>query len=270
MLKDKLEEIADISFVTPSHLQHEKIGPRNIRAYEKLRSENSSTGGYLILLLGYARSPFRDIECYLRIVVGLDEEDIQLILKQYNSNSLSIESLPGIYTIRDISEAVYTMRDLEGNQQIEFDDISVKTKLISTRFDGTFGMLRFGEKSFFNTSLGFTAVWDYKPTNASHADSSDVMNSDEILNLSTISKTHLKCDVMGGSIVGGLRQQILFGFVLDKPPGYKVFCEPEKNHYKKIDKSVLNTITFYLENDNHEEIIFDGKNLTFTLQLIKI
>ena len=32
----------------------------------------------------YARSLFRDVESYLRIVVGLNEDDIQLILKQYN------------------------------------------------------------------------------------------------------------------------------------------------------------------------------------------
>ena len=36
----------------------------------------------MISLLGYARSLFRDFESYLRILVGLDEEDIQLILKE--------------------------------------------------------------------------------------------------------------------------------------------------------------------------------------------
>ena len=40
----------------------------------------------MILLLGYSRSLFRDFEGCLRIVNGLDEEDIQLILKQYNSH----------------------------------------------------------------------------------------------------------------------------------------------------------------------------------------
>ena len=34
----------------------------------------------MLLLLGYARSEFRDFESYLRIVVGLDEGDIQLLL----------------------------------------------------------------------------------------------------------------------------------------------------------------------------------------------
>ena len=42
--------------------------------------------------------------------------------------------------------------------------------------------------------------------------------------------------------------------VLDKPSGYKVFCEPETIHYKKTNKSVLNTITFYLEDDKNKEV----------------
>ena len=43
----------------------------------------------MIFLIGYARSPFRDFESYLRIVVDLDEDDIQLISKQYNSDSVT-------------------------------------------------------------------------------------------------------------------------------------------------------------------------------------
>ena len=80
----------------------------------------------------------------------------------------------------------------------------------------------------------------------------------------------MKCDVIDGSILDGLRQPIRFSFVLDKQPGYKVFCEPETIHYKRINKSVLNTITFYLEDDNNEEVNFNGETLTFTLQMIKI
>ena len=48
------------------------------------------------------------------------------------------------------------MVDHEGNLKIEYDDISMKTKLISTCFGGTFGTLGFDEKSFFNTLVGFT------------------------------------------------------------------------------------------------------------------
>ena len=80
----------------------------------------------------------------------------------------------------------------------------------------------------------------------------------------------MKCDVIDGVIQDGVRQPVQFCFVLDKPAGYKVFCEPETIHYKTINKSVLNTITFYLEDDNNEEVDFNGEPLTFTFQMIKI
>ena len=80
----------------------------------------------------------------------------------------------------------------------------------------------------------------------------------------------MKCDVIDDSVVDGVRQPILYSFDLDKPSGYKVFCEPERIHYKKMNKSILKTITFYLEDDNNEDVDFNGETLTFTLQMIKI
>ena len=79
----------------------------------------------------------------------------------------------------------------------------------------------------------------------------------------------MNCDVINGSIINGVQQPILCSFYLDKPPGYKVFFEPETINWKK-NKSVLNTITFYLENDDHEEGNYNGETLTFTLQMMKV
>ena len=186
-----------------------------------------------------------------------------MILKQYNEKFVSYELDPGNYTIEDIQKAVCPLGDHKGTLQIEYDDLNKKVKLILTRFGETFGTLRFDKKSFFHILLGFTPYWDYKPTG--------VYTSDKIiLNLNTINKIHLKCDIIDGSIQDGVRQPIIFSFVLDKPSGYKVFCEAETIHYKKINKSVLNTITFYLEDDNNKEVNFNGDSLTFTLQMIKI
>ena len=270
-LKDEVEEIVNIANITDDHLEDETIVPHVIKAYWELKSEKSSTDGYNILLMGYGVSPFRDFESYLRIVVGLEEDDIRLILKQYNANFVTYELDPGSYTIEDLQKAVYPLGDHEGTLQIEYDDLNKKTELILTRFGSTFGILRFDKKSFFHTLLGFTPYWDYKPTNEIHAISPKVYTNDKvILNLNTIDKIHLKCDSIDGSIQDGLRQPILFSFVLDKPSGYKVFCEPETIHYKKINKFVLNTITFYLEDDNNDEVDFNGETLTFTLQMIKI
>ena len=75
--------------------------------------ENSSTDGYVIKLVGYVRSLSRDFENSLRIVVGLVEDGFQIFLKQYNSFPITYELSPGIYAIKDIAEAVYTMGTLK-------------------------------------------------------------------------------------------------------------------------------------------------------------
>ena len=255
-LKDELEEILNIPEITDDHLEDETLAPRIAETYWKLRSDKTSHDGYIILLTGYANSSFRDFESYLRIFVGLEEDNIRLILKQYNEKFITYEIDPGNYNIEDIQKVVYSLGDHENTLQIEYDDLIKKVKL------KTFETLRFDEKSFFHTLLGFTPYWDYKP---------DVYTCDKIiLNLNTINKIHLKCDIINGSIQDGVRQPILFSFVLDKPAGYKIFCEPETIHYKKINKNILNSVTFYLEDDNNKEVNFNGEMLTFTLQMIKI
>ena len=274
-LKDELEEILNIPHITNEHLDDEIIGPRIIDEYIKLSNEKKNSDGYMILLLGYSASPFRDFESYLRLVIGLDEEDIQLILKEYNSHFITYELTPGIYTIQDISDAIQTFSGHQEIIQLEYDDISMRTTIVLkfNNEEAKFALrtLRFDKQSFFHTLLGFSPYWDYKPSNSNHVLIPGVYPSDKIfLNLNTIDKIHLKCDCIDGSIKDGVRQPILFSFVLDEPSGYKVFCEPETIHYKKINKSVLNTITFYLEDDNNNEVNFNQETLTFTLQMINI
>ena len=87
--------------------------------------------------------------------------------------------------------------------------------------------------------------------------------------LSLMNKFHLKCDCIDGSVLNGVRQSLIYSFVLNQPSGYKVFCEPETIHNNKIKKSVLNTITCYLEDNHNKEVNFNGETLTFTLQMIK-
>ena len=105
----------------------------------------------------------------------------------------------------------------------------MKTKFILKYIGGqkmfVLGTLRYDERSFLHTLLGFTPYWDYKPNN-----SSGVYTSDKILNLGTVNKIHLNCDCIVGSVVNGVREPMLFSFVLDKKPDYKVFCEPETIH----------------------------------------
>ena len=119
-----------------------------------------------------------------------------------------------------------------GTLQLDFDAINLKTKLNLKRSGEHFEILGFNEKSFFIILLGFTQFWDFKHSYSTHFDSPAVHTSDEILILSTIDIILLKRDDIDGSVVNGLREAILFSFVLDKPSGYKVSSQPEVIHSK--------------------------------------
>ena len=184
-LKDKLEEVLNIPHITTKHLDDEILGPRIIDEYIKLSIEEKNRDGYMILLFGYSASSFRDPEGYLRLVIGLDEKDIQLILKEYNSHFITYELTPRIYTIQDISEAIKTFSGHQETIQLEYDDISMRTTIVvkfkneKTKF--ALGTLRFDRQSFFHTLLGFSPYWDYKPSNSSHVLIPGVYLSDKII-----------------------------------------------------------------------------------------
>ena len=118
-LKDELEEILNISHITIEHLDDEILGPRIIDEFIKLSNEKKNTDGYLILLFGCCASSFGDFEGYLRLVIGLDEEDMQLILKEYNSHFITYQLTPGIYRMQDISNAIKTFSGHEETIELE-------------------------------------------------------------------------------------------------------------------------------------------------------
>ena len=263
-VRDEIEKDLDIEDITPEDLQDDIIGPIIIEEYNEQVTKRMNDEQYMNILAIYTSSVFQDFESFLRAQIDLVEDDIKLVLDEYNSSFMNYKLEPGIYTFKDISEALLNNLQVEypgpsNVIDIEYDDITMKTKMVVK--SGIIA-IRFDEKSFFSTIVGFTHGWDYKHYNK--------YTSQKIVNLSNTNKIHLKCDVIDGSLVNGIRQAILYSFVLDKPSGYKVFCQPETIHYKKINKSVLNTITFYLEDNDHKEVNFNGETLTFTLQMIKI
>ena len=263
-IRDEIERALGISEITATDLQDDIIGPNIIDEYREQVTKRMKDGQYMKILAGYVSSVFQDFESYLRTEVDLVQDDVKLVLDEYNSSFITYELDPGIYTFKDISEALFNILQSEypgpsNVIDIEFDDITRKTKLVVN--NGIIA-IRFDETSFFSTILGFTSGWDYKHYNK--------YTSQKVVYLGNTNKIHLKCDCIDGSVLNGIRQPILFSFVLDKLPGYRVFCEPETIHYKKIIKSVLNTITFYLEDDSDKEVDFNQETLTFTLQMIKI
>ena len=263
-VRDDIERDLDISDITATDLQDEIIAPSIIEEYKEQVAKRMKNEQYMNILAIYTSSVFQDFESFLRTQIDLVEDDIKLVLDEYNSSFVTYELEPGIYSYRDLSEALFYILQSEYPSSdseilIRIDDITRKSKLV---VNSGIIAIRFDENSFFNTILGFTPGWDYKHYNQ--------YLSQKIVNLTNTNKIHLKCDVIDRSVVNGDRQPILYSFVLDKPSGYKVFSEPETIHYKKINKFVLNTITFYLEDDNNEQVDFNGETLTFTLQMIKI
>ena len=219
---------------------------------------------YMKILAGYTSSVLEDFESYLRAEVDLVEEDIKMVLDEYNSSFMTYELEPRIYTFEGPSESLYNILQPEyptssSQSVIELDDNNRKAKLVVRSVNIA---MRFDKKSFFCTVLGFAPCWDYKHYNE--------YISRKNVNLSTLNKIHLESDVIDGSNRNRSRQPILFSFILDKPPGYQVFCQPETIHFKKINKFVLSLATLYLEDNNKEEVDFNGETLTFTLQMIEI
>ena len=226
-VKGEIEKDLDIEDITAEDLQDDIIAPIIIEEYKEQVTKRMNDEQYMSILAIYTSSVFQDFESFLRTQIDLVEDDIKLVSDEYNSNFITYELAPGIYSYRDIAEAVFYILQSEYPQSsseilIRLDDITRKTKLVVR--SGIIA-IRFDEKSFFSTILGFTPGWDYKHYNQ--------YLSQKILNLSNTNKIHLKCDVIDGSVVNGVRQPILYSFVLDKPSGYKVFSEPETIHYKK-------------------------------------
>ena len=143
---------------------------------------------------------------------------------EYKTSFITYDLELGSYISIDLLEAPFKVLQPEYEVcnnpiDIEFDDTTMKTKLIVR---SRIKAIRFDEKSFFSTILGFISHWDYKQCNE--------YVSRKVLKLSTINKIHLKTNIIDGSVVNGIRQPTLVSFVLDKPAGYKIFCEPETIH----------------------------------------
>ena len=253
----------EITDITATDLQDDTMGPIIIDEHRKQVTKRMKEEKYMDILAFYFMSVFQDFEKFLRTEIDSVEDDFKLILDEENSSFVTYELQPGSYTFAGLSEAVFNILQLEnpGSKNaidIEIDDITRKSKLVVK--PGIIA-IRLDEKLFLSTILGFNYDWDHNHYNKD--------TSQKYVNFSTTNQIHLKCDVTCGSVVKGLRLPILYCFSLVKPAGYKIFSRPETVKYRKIKQSFLNTITFYLEDDNHDEIDFNGETLTFILQMIK-
>ena len=206
-VRDEIEKDSDISDTTATGLQDDLIAPIIIEEYREQVSERMKDEQYMNILAIYTSSVFQDFESFLRTQIDLIEDDVKLVSDEYNSSFTTYELEPGIYSYREISEALFNFLQLEYPSSdskilIRLDDITRKTKLVVS--SGLIA-IRFDEKSFFSTILGFTAGWDYEHCNQN--------SSQKNVNLSSTKKIQLKCDVINGSVVDGVNQPIIYSFV---------------------------------------------------------
>ena len=157
-VRDDIERDLDISDITPTDLQDDIIVPIMIEEYREQVTKKMKDVGYMNIVAGYVGSVFQDFESYLRTEVDLVEDDIKLVLEEYNSSFITYELEPGIYTFKDISEALFNILQSEypgpsNVNDIEYEDITMKTKLV---VKSEIIAIRFDEKSFFSNVLGFT------------------------------------------------------------------------------------------------------------------
>ena len=192
----------------------------------------------------------------------IDILDLEYIPTKRKSYSLT----PGNFEVLDLNNTLKYI--LPGNVKMSFtiDDVRLKSNLKTNQ------TRNYTENAFFYTFLGFTRSRSYPlvDINGFYQLNAGSYKGDKPINNTGIDKLHLKCDCINGSIVDGVTEPILYSFVLSSPPCHKINKEPRIKLFKKINKSVLSHITFYLEYDDHKPVDFNGETISFTCQLDKI
>ena len=210
---------------------------------------------------------YNDLEDLVyRMQLIYDEIIDVLDLKYVSTKRIGYSLDPGMYEVTDLNKILKHILPDNVKVNITIDDIRLKSNL---RINQT---LIFTEKSFFYTFLGFTQSRSYplEDIDGFYQLVAGSYKSNKPINFTGIDKVHLKCDCIQGSIVNGIREPILYSFALSSPPGHKIYKEPRVKLFKKVNKSVLSHITFYLEDDDHKAVDFNNETISFTCQLVKI
>ena len=201
-----------------------------------------------------------------RMRLSYDEIIDILDLEYIPTKRIGYSLNPGIYEVVDLNNTLKYILPDNVKVSVTIDDIRLKSNLKTNQ------TLIFTEKSFFYTILGFTRSRSYplEDIEGFYQLIAGSYKSDKPIHITGIDKVHLKCDCIQGSIVNGIREPILYSFALSSPPGHKIYKEPKVKLFKRINKSVLSHITFYLEDDDHKPVDFNNETISFTCQMIKI
>ena len=106
-VRDEIEKDLDIEDITAADLQDEIIGPIIFEEYNEQVTKRMNDEQFMNILAIYTSSVFQDFESFLRKQIDLVEDDNKLVLDEYNLSFITYELEPGIYSYRDLSEALF-------------------------------------------------------------------------------------------------------------------------------------------------------------------
>ena len=210
---------------------------------------------------------YNDLEDLVYRMQLTNDEIMDILgLKYVPTKRIGYSLKPNLYEISDINETLKNILPDNVKIIVTIDEGKYKTDI---KINQT---LLFTNKSFFYTILGFTQSHSYPlgDIDGFYQLIAGSYKSDKPINIKGIDKVHLKCNVVDGSIVNGVREPVLYFFALDQPPNHEIYKEPKVKLFKKINKSVLSHIAFYLEDDVYKPVDFNNEIVSFTCQLIKI
>ena len=83
-VRDEIEKDLGIEDITAADLQDEIIGPIIIEEYKEQVTRRMNDEQYMNILAIYTSSVFQDFESFLSTQIDLVEDDIKLVLEEYN------------------------------------------------------------------------------------------------------------------------------------------------------------------------------------------
>ena len=91
----------NISDFTAADLQDDIIAPIFIEEYKEQVTKRMKNEQYMNFVAGYLSAVFQDFKSYLRTEVDLIEDDVKLVLDEYNSSFITYENNQ-VYTLLKI------------------------------------------------------------------------------------------------------------------------------------------------------------------------
>ena len=107
-VRDEIEKDLDVSDITAAPIQQIIIGSIVIEEYRKQAIKRMKDDNYMRILAIFVSSVFQDFERIVRTEIDFVEENIKLVLDEYNSIVITHDLEPGIDIFKGLPEAIIT------------------------------------------------------------------------------------------------------------------------------------------------------------------